>query len=98
MMVVTNRQEVMEMPVYMVDRSLPGVTIDQLAAAQKAAIDTSKKFTAQGKSVGYIRSTFIPGESRCSGLVESSNGDLVKQVSQAAKIPFTRVSEAMELT
>ncbi len=29
------------MPVYMVDRNLPGITLDQLAAAQKAAIETS---------------------------------------------------------
>jgi hypothetical protein len=37
------------MPVYMVDRSLPGVTMDQLAAAQKAAIETSRRFTESGK-------------------------------------------------
>ena len=29
------------MPVYMVDRSLPGISMDQLAAAQKVAIETS---------------------------------------------------------
>jgi len=86
------------MPVYMVDRSLPGVTIEQLAAAQKAAIDTSKKFTAQGKAVRYIRSTFVPGESHCMCLFEASNADLVKQVNETAKIPFTRVTEAMDLT
>lgn len=37
------------MPVYMVERSLPGIEMDQLAAAQKAAIETSDKFTAEGK-------------------------------------------------
>ena len=49
------------MPVYMVERSLPGVEIDQLAAAQKAAIDMSDQFTASGKVVRYIRTTFVPG-------------------------------------
>ena len=39
------------MAVYMVDRSLPGITMDQLAAAQKAAIDTAKQFTAEGTPV-----------------------------------------------
>ena len=29
------------MPVYMVERSLPGIAMEQLAAAQKAAIQTS---------------------------------------------------------
>ena len=35
------------MPIYMADRSLPGITMDQLAAAQKAAIDTSRNETAK---------------------------------------------------
>ena len=86
------------MPVYMVDRNLPGVTLEQLAAAQKAAIETTQQFTAQGKPVRYIRSTFVPGESHCMCLFEASNADLVKQVNEAAKIPFTRVTEAMDLT
>jgi hypothetical protein len=86
------------MPVYMVDRSLPGVTVDQLAAAQKAAIETSRQFSAQGKPVRYIRSTFVPGESHCMCLFEASNPDLVKQVNEAAKIPFTKITEALDLT
>ncbi len=49
------------MSVYMVDRDLPGIQMDQLAAGQKAAIDTSNKFTAAGKPVRYIRATFVPG-------------------------------------
>jgi hypothetical protein len=36
------------MPVYMVDRDLPGIQMEQLAAAQKAAIALSQKLTAQG--------------------------------------------------
>jgi hypothetical protein len=86
------------MPVYMVDRNLPGVTVDQLAAAQKAAIETSRQFSAQGKPVRYIRSTFVPSESHCMCLFEASNADLVKQVNETAKIPFTRITEAMDLT
>ena len=86
------------MPVYLGDRTLPGVTVDQLAAAQKAAIETSRQFSAQGKPVRYIRSTFVPGESHCMCLFEASNADLVKQVNEAAKIPFTKITEAMDLT
>jgi hypothetical protein len=82
----------------MVDRNLPGVTADQLAAAQKAAIETSRQFSAQGKPVRYIRSTFVPSESHCMCLFEASNADLVKQVNEAAKIPFTTITEALDLT
>jgi hypothetical protein len=59
------------MPVYMVERELKGITLDQLTAAQKLAIQTSKEMTAQGRNVRYIRSTFVPGEARCMCLFEA---------------------------
>ena len=86
------------MPVYMVDRSLPGISVDQLAAAQKAAIETSQRFTKEGKPVRYIRTTFVPGEAHCMCLFEAQNGETVKQVNEAAKLPFNRIIEAMDLT
>ena len=85
------------MPVFLVDRNLPGMTLDQLAGAQRAAIETSQKFTTQGKPVRYIRSTFVPGEAHCMCLFEAGDAALVAAVNEAAEIPFTRVSEAVEL-
>jgi Protein of unknown function (DUF4242) len=82
---------------YLVDRDLPRVTVDQLAAAQRAAIATSREFTAGGQPVRYIRSTFLPLEAHCLCLFEAANASLVKAVNEAAQIPFTRVSEAFEL-
>jgi hypothetical protein len=86
------------MAVYMVERDLPGVTMDQLGAAQKEAIEKSSQFTAEGKDVRYIRSIFVPGEARCMCLFEAPNPDVVKEVNEAAKIPFTRIVEANDLT
>jgi len=86
------------MPVYMVERSLPGIEMDQLAAAQKRAIATSEEFSAKGKDVRYIRTTFVPGEAHCMCLFEASNPEVVKEVNEAAKIPFTRIVEALDLT
>jgi hypothetical protein len=86
------------MAVYMVDRTLPGITMEQLAAAQKAAIDTGKRLTASGKPVRYIRSTFVPKESHCMCLFEATSSDLVKQLNDEAKIPYTRIVEAADLT
>jgi hypothetical protein len=84
--------------VYMVDRDLPGITLEALAAAQQAAIETSRQFTADGKPVRYIRSTYVPGESRVMCLFEAAEPGLVEEVNRAARIPFTRVVEAMDLT
>ena len=86
------------MPVYMVERDLPGIEMEQLAAAQRAAIETSNQFTADGKAVRYIRTTFVPGEAHCMCLFEAGNPEDVKEVNKKANIPFTRVVEALDLT
>jgi hypothetical protein len=86
------------MSVYMVDRELPGIEMEQLAAAQKAAIETSQRFTDEGKPVRYIRTTFVPGEAHCMCLFEADNADHVREVNETAKIPFTRIVEALDLT
>lgn len=86
------------MPVYMADRELPGVTMAQLADAQRAAIETSKRFTDQGKPVRYLRSTFVPSESHCMCLFEANSAETVREVNEAANIPFKRIVEAQDLT
>lgn len=86
------------MPVFMADRDLPGITMDQLAAAQKAAIDTSQRFTAEGRPVRYLRSMFVPTEAHCMCLFEAGDAETVRAVNEAAKIPFTRIVEAADLT
>jgi hypothetical protein len=87
------------MAVYLVERSLmKGTTMDELGVAQKSAIETGKKMTASGKKVRYIRSTFVPDEARCLCLFEATSPELVKELNEQAKIPFTRIVEAMDLT
>jgi hypothetical protein len=86
------------MAVYMVERDLKGITMDQLAAAQRRAIDTSSDFSGRGKPVRYIRTTFVPGEERSMCLFEASDPEVVREVNDAAKLPYVRVIEALDLT
>jgi hypothetical protein len=86
------------MAVFMVERELPGITLPQLADAQKAAIETSDRMSGEGKDVRYIRSTWVPGDSRVMCLFESDSSDRVREVNVTAGIPFTRIVEAMDLT
>jgi hypothetical protein len=83
--------------VYMVERSLPGISSEQLADAQQAAIRTADQFSRQGTPVRYLRSTFIPAESRCFCLFEASSDEAVKQVNDAAGLPYSRIVEALHL-
>ena len=54
--------------------------------------------TAGGKQVRYIRSTFVPDEERCMYLFEATSPELVKELNEQAKIPYTRIVEALDLT
>ena len=85
------------MPTYLVERELPGITVDQFAAAQRAALEAARRFTAEGLPVRYIRSTFVPSEARSMCLFEAPDSDHVRKVNEAAQIPFTRVTEALDL-
>ena len=86
------------MPVYLVERDLPGVTMEELAAAQKRAIQMGKELTAEGRQVRYIRSTFVPGEARCMCLFEAPNPQNVREANERAEIPFSRIVPAEDLT
>ena len=86
------------MTIYIADRDLPGVTLEQLAAAQKAAIETSQRFTKEGKPVRYIRTAWVPSESHVMCMFEAQDPQAVRDVNEAAGIPFTRILEAMDLT
>src|ERR1051325_5413634 len=82
------------MAVYLVERDLPGITMEQLADAQKRAILMGKQMTAEGRQVRYIRSMFVPGEDRCMCLFEAPNPENVREANERSQIPFTRIVQA----
>jgi hypothetical protein len=86
------------MQVYMVERSLKGIAPEQLSAAQQAAIRTAAQMSAQGTPIEYIRSTFVPESGQCMCLFRAANAEQVKQLNDAASIPYTRVVGALDLT
>jgi hypothetical protein len=85
------------MQVFMVERSLKGISMADLGAAQQRAIETSKQFTKDGKPVEYIRSTFVPEEGACMCLFSAERAEDVKAVNEQAKIPYDRVVTALDL-
>jgi hypothetical protein len=85
------------MPVYLVERDLPGATLGQLAAIRRAARQACATFAAQGRPVRYVRSTFLPGQSRCLCLFEAPDAEQVRAVNEAAQIPYNRIILALDL-
>ena len=85
------------MTVYAVERSLPGVTMQALADAQAAAIAAAAASSESEVPVRYLRSVFLPGDARCVCLFEAASADAVRSVNDAAGLPYSAVSEAMDL-
>ena len=86
------------MTVYMVERNLKGIAMSDLAAAQQLAIKTAQDYSAKGTPMRYIRSTFAPEDGRCMCLFEAGNAADVKRLNDEAKLPYTKVVEALDLT
>lgn len=85
------------MTTFAVQRTLPGISMEQLAAAQKAAIQASKDASDQGSPVTYIRSNFYPQDQRCTCLFEAQSREAVEKVNRAASIPFDNVEEVLDI-
>ena len=86
------------MEVFMVERSLKGIPMDQLAAAQQRAIRTAAEMSAGGTPIRYIRTTFVPGSGQCMCLFESDDARTVEALNRRAEIPFSSVTPALDLT
>ncbi len=85
------------MTIYLVDRFAPDFTLKQLTITERAVIELSERFTANGKPVRYLHSTFVPQEGHCMSLFEARSAKIVQEVNEAAQLPFTRIIEAIEL-
>lgn len=85
------------MTVYMVERNLKGISMEDLAGAQKAAIANAHRLSQDGAAVNYLRSTFVPEDGRCMCLFEAGDAATVQRVNDEAKLPYDRIIEALDL-
>jgi hypothetical protein len=86
------------MGVYLVDRDLPGITAEGLTLLVQAELSASEQRMAAGQIVRYLRSLFIVGEARCMCLFEAEDEAAVAALNEAARLPFTRIVAALDLT
>lgn len=86
------------MSVFMVQRSLKGIPMDQLGAAQQRAIETAAQMRSSGESVRYIRSAFVPETGECNCLFEADSAEQVGKLNKTAGIPYDKIVPAMDLT
>ena len=83
-------------PLFIVERQLPGITMAQLVAAQQTIALSARASERDG--LRYLRSTFIAPESRCICVFEAPSAEVVRQLNEAANLPLVRIVEAVDLT
>ena len=86
------------MAVFMVERNLKGISIEDLAGAQKAAIATAREMTSDGSEIRYVRSMFAPEDGRCMCLFDGESEEQVRRLNDTAGLPYDRVVPALDLT
>jgi len=64
----------------------------------EALNDASRRLTARGVPVRYLRSTTVPGEGRQLCFFRAVSADAVKTVNQNAQAPFTSIRVAAKDT
>jgi Protein of unknown function (DUF4242) len=87
----------MRVATFLVLRQLPGVTRDQYAAAQQAAMDAASQSTSDGRMVQYLGGFFLPGAGRAICIFGADSAADIAMVNQQAGVPFTEVLEAIEM-
>lgn len=85
------------METFMVERNLKGISMDDLGAAQKAAIGSAAELSRAGTPVTYLRSTFVPETGACMCLFSAESEAGVRAVNEKAKLPFDRIVRALDL-
>ncbi|MDZ4801104.1 MAG: DUF4242 domain-containing protein [Bryobacteraceae bacterium] len=86
------------MSMFVVQRDLPVITPEMLTSAGLRARTCCAELTAEGKEVKWIRSFFLPETAQTHCYFEAADASLVEQANQRANIPFTKISQVVEMT
>jgi Protein of unknown function (DUF4242) len=84
-------------PLYIVERNSPRLTVNGLIVAQLTLVQASRRLAAAGVEIRYLRSTFVPRTSQSFCVFEAPGPDLVRQVNDAAAFAFSSIEEAIDL-
>jgi Protein of unknown function (DUF4242) len=89
--------EEVTMPTYLVERYLPGMTPELMAAAARNARQAAERISTGGTAVRYLQSTYLPQDETCFCLFEASSAVAVAAANEAARMPFERIVEALHV-
>jgi hypothetical protein len=83
---------------YLVERYLPGATGDDAVAAAERVAAATEQMAAEGISVRYLGSTYIPVDETCFCEFEAPSRESVEWANERANVPFARILPAVRLS
>jgi len=81
--------------IFIVQRTLPGLRLDQLSAIHRAVAESSHRLSVGGDSVRCLRSMYLPTRALCVSVFVATSRDLVSRVNDVAQLPFDSIDEAL---
>jgi hypothetical protein len=76
---------------FLVERYLPGATQEGLRASSRRLVEAADTLAAEGESIRYLGTTFIPAEESCFSRFESTSEVAVRRALEAAGVPYARI-------
>jgi hypothetical protein len=76
---------------FLVERYLPGATQETLQETSSRLADTVDALAAEGESIRYLGTTFVPVEESCFSCFESSSEGAVRRTLDMAGVPYARI-------
>ncbi len=86
------------MTTFLVTRTLPGITPEQLAGAGVRAKTCCAEMSEEGQEVQWVRSFFLPQTEQTHCYFSGPSREAIEEVNKRAQIPFTSVVEVHEMT
>lgn len=86
------------MAYFVVERNLPGITPELLQSAGMRAKTCCSEMTNEGQSVRWIRSFYLPEMAQTHCYFEAASLATVEEANKRARIPFTHITEVVEMT
>jgi Nickel responsive protein SCO4226-like len=80
-----------ELPLFMVEHDLNGLSPDQLASAHQALGEAVRREARRGGQIRYVQRVLASAERKCLGLFEAPGPGLVRRVHDTAQFPLVRI-------
>lgn len=82
---------------FVVERYLPAVSLEDLAAAVDRDRRAAEGMTAAGIPVRHLSTIYVPSDESCFCLFDAPSADALREAQECSGIGFERIVEAVQL-